>query len=178
MGEKYKNKTAFGSVYKQNLSRNIWQVQIVDNSSSEDNQVKLALHHKKSNFGSLKDTIGLMSTFGESFTLELIEIDSDFTKALSGEEDVYLAFKELGEATGEEVAAHLQMVLGTVKNQITKLKKKKRLKDTGRTINRCHVYSTVTASLPIGDCDDDAKNNGMSLKDAKQIVIEEMGAPF
>lgn len=48
MGEKYENKTPFGSVYKENLSRSVFQLSRVER---KENRVTLKLKHTKTNFG-------------------------------------------------------------------------------------------------------------------------------
>jgi len=53
-GENYRNKTPFGSVYKQNLSRSVLQLSRV---KAIDNRIILKLTHKKSNFSKLVDDI-------------------------------------------------------------------------------------------------------------------------
>jgi len=53
-GENYRNKTPFGSVYKQNLARSVLQLQCV---KAIDNRIILKLTHKKSNFSKLVDDI-------------------------------------------------------------------------------------------------------------------------
>ncbi len=61
-GENYRNKTPFGSVYKQNLARSVFQLQCV---KAKDNQITLKLSHKKSNFSKLSSDIVFNIDFRE-----------------------------------------------------------------------------------------------------------------
>jgi len=154
-GENYKGKTAFGSVYKGNLSRNVWQLQRMETSAVEG-PAKLALYHKKSNFGPLRETIYLKATFGSSFMLELTEPDDGFMEALTTKEKVLRGFIGLGEATAEEVAEYIGENSGTVRNKITELKKEGKLRPTGEKRDKAPVYEpTVTTSHTYSDYDGD-----------------------
>ena len=53
-GENYDNKTAFGSVYKFNMCRSVFQLSKI---GDEKNPMTLQLRHKKSNFGPLVDDL-------------------------------------------------------------------------------------------------------------------------
>ena len=55
-GENYDNKTAFGSVYKFNMCRSVFQLSKI---GDEKNPMTLQLRHKKSNFGPLVDDLVL-----------------------------------------------------------------------------------------------------------------------
>lgn len=55
-GENYDNKTAFGSVYKFNMCRSVFQLSKIGESK---NPMTLQLRHKKSNFGPLVDDLVL-----------------------------------------------------------------------------------------------------------------------
>lgn len=55
-GENYDNKTAFGSVYKFNMCRSVFQLSKIGESK---NPMTLKLRHKKSNFGPLVDDLVL-----------------------------------------------------------------------------------------------------------------------
>lgn len=53
-GDKYSRKTPFGSVYKFNLCRSVFQLSC---QSRDGNKITLRLHHTKSNFGRLIDDL-------------------------------------------------------------------------------------------------------------------------
>lgn len=173
-GEKYTDKTAFGSVYKTNLSRNIWQVQRLPDNDAE-NELKLALHHKKSNFGPIRDTVALKAVFGDAFTLEEVEIDESFADALDIKMKVYLAFKELGRATAADVAEHTGENERTIKNKITVLKGEGRLIDTGEKEGKQHIYRpSVTSSLTLSDGDgDESKAHTCADTQAENMIVED-----
>lgn len=130
-GEKYRDKTAFGSVYKQNMTRNIWQLQRNPEPGDNENEVRLALYHRKSNFGPLRETIHLKATFGESFTLETTEPDMTFSDSLTTEEQVLAGFINIGRGTALAVSEETGIALKTVRNKITTLKSKGKLVPAG-----------------------------------------------
>ncbi len=138
--EKYSHKSPFGSVYKTNLSRNVFQIQSIAN---EPGEVKVILHHKKSNFTSLNNPIGLRFTFGSEFKVEESDIFPEFMEHLSAEQQVLNAFKELKKATAEDVAEYTGLELGTVRNKITALKSSKKIVDTGENSGRASVYAVA-----------------------------------
>ena len=168
-GEKYRDKTAFGSVYKQNMSRNIWQLQRMIDSGIQENEIKLALHHNKSNFGPLRESTFLKATFGESFTLEQIKADIYFTEALTTKDHILISFTEHGPCTAENVSEVTGIPLGTVKNNVTKLKKEGKLAPTGEKRDKADVYkSIVTPSQPYRGWDSDDANSG----DSSQVISD------
>jgi RecA-family ATPase/DNA-binding transcriptional ArsR family regulator len=128
-GDKYKEKTAFGSVYKQNLSRNIWQLQVIDNQPGE---LTLIMRHKKSNFGPLHEPIGLVARFDDSFTLQETALGVEFAEHLGTKEQVIAALRELKQATAKAIAEELELNLGTVRNTLTSLKKAGKVKEVGK----------------------------------------------
>jgi len=90
MGERYDNKTPFGSVYKGNLARSVLQL---SKKESKNNKITLQLRHKKSNFGKLQDDLTFDMYFEEDRVL-LTEstVKSDGDKEI---EEVSDAIKEL-----------------------------------------------------------------------------------
>ena len=142
-GQKYKDKTAFGSVYKTNLSRNVWQLQGLD---STDGKAVLAMHHKKTNFGPLRDSLGLTMNFGQSFTVELSEISAEHAPELGIDYEIKTYLKEK-DATAEEMADATGHPVKTIKNHLTRLKGAGKVIDTGERSGNAHIYG-VPASLP------------------------------
>ena len=143
-GEKYKDKTAFGSIYKQNLSRNVWQLQRL---GGKDGELILALNHKKSNFGALKDPIGLTATFGDSFTLTETGISAEHTKEVADSKaQVLLVFEELKEATAETIMEKTELAESTVRNAITSLLKSGKLEKCGK-IGKATIYRLSVCTL-------------------------------
>jgi RecA-family ATPase len=159
-GERYKDKTAFGSVYKQNMSRNIWQLQRNPEPDTTEDEITLALFHKKSNFGPLRETIYVKATFTKAFTLEKTEPDVTFADSLSAKDRVLIAFMGRSKATAEQVANDTELALKTVKNSITALKKEGKLTPTGEKDGQANFYKpTVPVSPSLRDKDRDAKLN-------------------
>lgn len=73
-GDSYKNKTPYGSVYKQNLARSVFHLQRVEN---KDNEIALKLVHKKSNFGRLVNDVGFKIQFNsDSIVFKATSIQS------------------------------------------------------------------------------------------------------
>lgn len=143
-GDKYKDKTAFGSVYKQNLSRNVWQLQMFD---SKDSELMLALNHKKSNFGELKDPIGFTAKFGQSFILIETGISAEHAKEVADSKaQVLLAFEELKEATAETVMKKTELAESTVRNAITSLLKCGKLEKCGKN-GKATIYRLSVCTL-------------------------------
>jgi len=59
-GEKYGNKTPFGSVYKENLARSVFQLSRVE---AEGNRMTLKLTHRKTNFSKFAEDLMFDMTF-------------------------------------------------------------------------------------------------------------------
>lgn len=59
-GERYGNKTPFGSVYKENLARSVFQL---SREEAKDNRMRLRLRHTKANFSKLADDLVFEMSF-------------------------------------------------------------------------------------------------------------------
>jgi len=122
MGERYDNKTPFGSVYKGNLARSVFQLS--KNKDSKNNPVTLQLKHKKSNFGRLQDDLIFDMYFeGDRVLLTESTVKSDETKEL---EKVFEAIKELED---KGVKAIQKEITDVLKNEIGRDKVIKLLED-------------------------------------------------
>ncbi|SRR5579885_531114 len=109
--DNYNQKTPYGSVYKYNLSRSVFQLSCI---GREENQISLMLRHKKANFGRLIEDLTFDIVFEEDRVMFLE------SKALTPEEKemaiIHDAMREL-EGKGEKVnqkalILHLKGVLG------------------------------------------------------------------
>ncbi len=106
-GENYRNKTPFGSVYKQNLARSVFQLQCV---KAKDNQITLKLSHKKSNFSKLVNDI----IFDINFEEDRIVLAESTDKTPETEEleriwEVIKQLEDIGEkAIQKAITADLQ----------------------------------------------------------------------
>jgi len=99
-GDSYKNKTPFGSVYKQNLARSVFQLQCV---KAKDNQITLKLSHKKSNFSKLVNDI----IFDINFEEDRIVLAESTDKTPETEEleriwEVIKQLEDIGEKTNQK----------------------------------------------------------------------------
>jgi hypothetical protein len=161
-GERYQNKRTFGSVYKENLARSVLQVEPGERG---DGLLTLKLRQTKHNFGPKAEPFGVRLTFSE----EKITVDEqplDATElaeetVLNARERVILALKE-GPAYPADIAETCIMPLGTVKNELTRLRKSGLVEYTGeveahtkakevRLSDLCSGVTDVTD--PIEDCD-------------------------
>lgn len=117
--DKYSQKTPFGSVYKFNLARSVFQLAMVTEPDSESHTISLLLSHKKSNFGRLLDDLvfdiswqGDRVLFLESNALPPEERDLKLVRE---------AIKELSEEGGRVNQKNLKLTLqGTILGSIWK----------------------------------------------------------
>jgi archaellum biogenesis ATPase FlaH len=146
-GDRARDKTPFGSVYKTNLSRNVWHLNSV---SSEENKLNCLLSHKKSNFSALREPMGLEFGFGgNAFTVDKCEINSEFSEFLSTKEQVLNLYKELSDATAKEIAEELGIELGKIKPRISDLTKQGKLEKTKEKRDGMTVYKSSFADSSI-----------------------------
>ena len=132
-GESYQNKGAFGSAYKEHLSRSLIQIE-GGGKGAEENVLAVRVRHKKTNFSALRDPFEVKITFSkDTITTEARELDADdlsTEQTLNSTERVVKAL-ESGPAFPMEIGDKTGLALGTVKNVITKLKKRGHVEDTG-----------------------------------------------
>jgi len=155
-GERYQNKRAFGSVFKSNLARSVLQVEATDRS---DGELTIRIRQNKHNFGALLKPFGARLSFTEEMVrveaVELEEGDLAEEGTLNANTRVLLALTGLGEATPSEVHEVLSdFSLGTVKKELSKLRKDGKVEETGEARDRQQVVTpTVTVTK-------DYKGNG------------------
>lgn len=148
-GDRYQNKRAFGSVFKSNLARSVLQVEATDRS---DGELTVRLRQNKHNFGPLIKPFGARLSFSEEMVrIEAVELEeSDLAEegTLNARERVLLVLGDLTEATPSEVHAVISdLSLGTVKKELSKLKKANKVEETGEVRDRQQVVKpavTVT----------------------------------
>jgi AAA domain len=76
-GESYQNKSAFGSAYKEHLSRSLIQIE-GGGKGAEENVLTIRVRHKKTNFSALRDPFEVQITFSkDAITTEARELDSE-----------------------------------------------------------------------------------------------------
>jgi hypothetical protein len=130
-GERYQNKRSFGSVYKENLARSVIQVEPGDRG---EGLLTLKLRQTKHNFGPKAEPFGAKLTFTEeritvdAHTLDATELAEE--TVLNSRDRVLLSLKA-GPAYPADIAETCIMPLGTVKNELTRLRKRGLVKYTG-----------------------------------------------
>jgi AAA domain len=159
-GERYQNKRSFGSVYKENLARSVIQVEPGDRG---EGLLTVKLRQTKHNFGSKAEPFGARLTFTE----ELITVDAHTLDAIDLAEEVVLnagdrvmlALKG-GPAYPTEITETCIMPLGTVKNELTRLRKRGLVEYTGEVQGQARQVrltedglSVTGVTAPLKDCD-------------------------
>jgi hypothetical protein len=132
-GEGYQSKGAFGSAYKEHLSRSLIQVEAGDRSA-EQGTLNVRLRHKKTNFGALCDPFDVTLEFsGEEISASVRELTpSDRAQeATLNARDRVLAALEDSPAYPDELAEFTGLARSTIKNEVNKLKKAGRVEVTG-----------------------------------------------
>jgi hypothetical protein len=93
-GEGYQSKGAFGSAYKEHLSRSLIQVEAGDRSA-EQGTLNVRLRHKKTNFGTLADPFDVSLSFSDEMivasTRDLAPADRAQEATLNAEDRVVAA---------------------------------------------------------------------------------------
>jgi len=159
-GERYQNKRSFGSVYKENLARSVVQVEPGDRG---DGLLTLKLRQTKHNFGPKAEPFGAKLTFTE----ERITVDAHSLDAtelaeetvLNARDRVLFALKS-GPAYPQDISDRCVMPSGTVKNELTRLRKRGLVKYTGEVQGQARQVcltedglSVTGVTATIGRCD-------------------------
>jgi hypothetical protein len=140
-GEKYSDKTAFGSVYKTNAVRSMFQVR--GGKKEDGDGITATFRHTKNNFGPTDDEFSVDVTFrpGKIEVEQRDEAIPNPDRQPTSEELVMAGFEELGKATSERIEKHTGLATKTVRNAITDLKKSGKLEPTGEKDGRYPVLS-------------------------------------
>jgi hypothetical protein len=159
-GERYQNKRSFGSVYKENLARSVIQVEPRDRG---EGLLTLKLRQTKHNFGPKAEPFGARLTFTEEkvtvdvHTLDAIDLVEE--TVLNTRDRILLALKA-GAAYPADIAETCIIPLGTVKNELTKLRKRGLVKYTGEVQGQARQVcltedglSVIGVTDSIEDCD-------------------------
>ncbi len=159
-GERYQNKRSFGSVYKENLARSVLQVEPGDRG---DGLLTLKLRQTKHNFGPKAEPFGAKLTFTEeritvdAHTLDATELAEE--TVLNARDRVLLSLKA-GPAYPADISEGCLMPLGTVKNELTRLRKRGLVKYTGEVQGQAREVcltedglSVTGVTVPIESCD-------------------------
>lgn len=187
-GESYEGKSAFGSVYKSNLARSIFQVHVVDN---QEGLAKAVLRQTKSNFTAKAEPIGISMSFGNNFTVsideEALELANQSKTIDSTWQSIREAFTDLGgKATAKQVIDHTGIPGGTVRNKISQHKSIDII-DTGQKDDKAPIYELLlegtdhSSSLPTpyGDRKDDERELELTPSANKLVSLcEQVGLPI
>jgi len=132
-GEGYQSKGAFGSAYKEHLSRSLIQVEAGDRSA-EQGTLNVRLRHKKTNFGALAEPFDVSLSFSDEMIIASMRDLTPSDRAQEGTlnaEDRVLAALEDGPAYPDELTETTGLARSTVKNKLNVLKKAGRVEVTG-----------------------------------------------
>jgi hypothetical protein len=135
-GERNQSLGAYGSVWKENLSRTQLQIELVTRDR-EAHTVTTRLRAKKTNFDELPEPIEVKTTFSaDAIALETVateDTDRAAEETLSARDRVLAALRALGEAGPNAIheACGGTLSKGTVKNEVTKLRSSGVVEDTG-----------------------------------------------
>lgn len=110
--------TAYGSVFFRELARNVWEAQRADGA----NPARVALHHRKNNFGPLKPALGFELSF-ENHSVHVQscdpELEPEFLEKLPIASRIRNLLEDGVMRTSQEVADELEANLRTVKNSLS-----------------------------------------------------------
>jgi hypothetical protein len=123
-GQDYASKSPFGSAYKFNLARSVWQAERGERRG--EGSLDLLLRHRKANFGPLAQDIGIRLIF-DGHTVHLERVDPmdvpGLAEKLPAPKRVLAELREVGEATPEQLADATGLAEKTVRNALTALRK-------------------------------------------------------
>jgi DNA-binding transcriptional ArsR family regulator len=131
-GERYQSKRTFGSVYKENLARSVLQVEPPGDQGNGLLTVKI--RQTKHNFGPKAEPFGVRLTFSEEeitvdqHSLDATELAQEHT--LNAGDRVLMVLAD-GPAYPADIVERTGNPLGTVKNALTRLRKRGLVEDTG-----------------------------------------------
>jgi hypothetical protein len=177
-GERYQSKRTFGSVYKENLARSVIQVEPSDRGSG---LLTLKVRQTKHNFGPKAEAFGVRLTFSEKITVDEQPLDATELageSTLNAGDRVLLTLKD-GPAYPADIAEKCDMPLGTVKNELTRLRKRglvaytEEVQRQARQVRLTEDGLSVTGvTLPIGGCDAVTPGEGSPLA---SVCVNEHG---
>jgi hypothetical protein len=131
-GEGYQSKGAFGSAYKEHLSRSLIQVEAGDRDALLG-ILNLRLRHKKTNFGALVEPFDVSLSFSDEMIVatprDLTPADRAQETTLNAQDRVVAALED-SPAYPDELVEATGLARSTVKNKINALKKAGRVEIT------------------------------------------------
>jgi AAA domain-containing protein len=148
-GESYQGKRTFGSVYKENLARGVLQVEPRDRGKG---LLTVKIRQKKHSFGPQVEPFGAKLRFTEeeigveAHALDATELAEE--SVLNAEERVLLVLKD-GPAFPPDIAEACDMPLGTVKNGLTRLRKRGLVEETGNVRDQAREVRLTEDGLSV-----------------------------
>lgn len=146
-GERYQNKTIFGSAYKSHSVRSSIQIEVRERI---DDVLKLTFRHQKTNFAKQQDPVGVKVIF-KRFDETIFDPD-DLTNAELAEEstvnakDRILKALEDGPMYPADIAEATSLAHKTVKTKLTDLRKAGKVENTGNQMGQSMEVSLVSTS--------------------------------
>jgi hypothetical protein len=132
-GEHYQAKGAFGSSYKEHLSRSMIQVESGDRSAKKGT-LTVRLRHKKTNFSALRDPFEVTLTFSAekvSVSHRELKASEKAQESTLNATDRVLAALQDGPAYPDDIAEATNLARATVKNAVGALKRESLVETTG-----------------------------------------------
>jgi hypothetical protein len=120
----------YGSVYKTNLARSIWQIK--PSKQTEASHTRMALYHRKVNFGPLRSALGFDLTFRNDAHEQLlsmsvvgcaVEIDPELLRGLPIKERVKKVLLAEGHMTTDELCLDLDLDKKDLAPRLSEMKK-------------------------------------------------------
>ncbi len=138
-GQRYQDKKAFGSVFKNNVTRSVFQIEAINRA---DDALTVVLRHTKHNFGRLAKPVAVEL----SFAADKVEIDRAEMEAhelsqegtLNAKDRVLLA-ASIGKAGPDTLVERSGLARQTVRNKLTTLRQDGYVKGTGENEGRAEV---------------------------------------
>ncbi len=171
-GERYQQKSAFGTSFKRHLSRSYAQLESRDHG---EGFLSLTMRHQKQNFAPLVDPFGVLVEFElgkvRMSKEELAESELAGEETVTAYNRVYNALKGLEneEGTKRDIAEATGLAEGTVKKELAALKRDGKVWDTGKLEGRMNV---VTAKEPSGSGTGTYRGTGTGTAREPVLTVE------
>jgi hypothetical protein len=155
-GERHQDKSPIGSAFKAWTARSVLQFQLIEHNR-ENHTMDIRIRHTKTNFGAMVEPVGVRFKFEPNrVSTHTVELDA---AALAEEDSVPARDRVLGaldadEDTIEGIVKTTGLANGTVRNELSKLKKEGKV-EVVRTDKGRSVYALSLSSAPIDDNDND-----------------------
>jgi hypothetical protein len=177
-GENCQQKTAFGSAYKEHLSRSVLQVEAGDRDR-DNGTLDVRVRHKKSNFGARLEPFDVRLEFGpEKITATPVELDAAdlATESTLNSKDRVMKALQAGPAFPDELAEMTGLAQGTVVNCLTQLKRSGKVETTGEVKGKAQQVRATPSPLVIkGSGDgDDSKQLSSDLRPGESATLEQL----